>query len=158
VTVALNDAASTRFLPFMFPAHDAPFLMDDTSMDSMPDPKLAETQKVLQEIRDLPATLLKTAFDLQIPTDRAPPATFWAPYNEDERNIGLRACLMVWTVTYPKLVPREFQLEATIAIVSGRDSLIDVGTGYGKTLCMIIPCLLDPGLQEAITMFEYLRK
>jgi hypothetical protein len=104
------------------------------------------------------ADVLKTAFDLQIPTDRAPPATFWAPYNEDERNIGLRACLMVWTVTYPKLVPREFQLEATIAIVSGRDSLIDVGTGYGKTLCMIIPCLLDPGLQEAITMFEYLRK
>ena len=28
--------------------------------------------------------------------------------------------------------------------MSGRDSLIDVGTGYGKTLCMIIPCLLDP--------------
>ena len=28
--------------------------------------------------------------------------------------------------------------------MSGRDSLIDVGTGYGKTLCMITPCLLDP--------------
>ena len=36
---------------------------------SIPSPNLAETQKVLQEIRDLPATLLKLAFDLRIPTD-----------------------------------------------------------------------------------------
>ena len=111
---------------------------------SIPDPNVAKTQKALQEIRDLPAALLKIAFGLLIPNDRAPPASFWAPYNDDERNIGLRACLLVWTVTDTKLVPREFQLEATIAIMSGRDSLIDVGTGYGKTLCMIIPCLLDP--------------
>ena len=46
--------------------------------------------------------------------------------------------------THSKLVPWEFQLEATIAIMSGRDSLIDVGTGYGKTLCVIIFCLLNP--------------
>jgi hypothetical protein len=72
---------------------------------SKPDKNLAKTQKALQEIRDLPATLLKTAFDLLIPTDRAPPATFWAPYNDDEKNIGLRACLLVWTVTDTKLVP-----------------------------------------------------
>ena len=115
--------------------------MDDTSI---PSPNLAETQKTLQEIWDLPAALLKLAFDLLIPTDCALSATFWAPYNDDERNIGLRACLLVWTVTYSKLVPREFQLEATITIMSGRDSFIDVGTGYGKTLCVIIPCLLDP--------------
>ena len=95
-------------------------------------------------VRDLPAAQLKNTFDHLIPTDRALSATFWVPYNDDERNIGLLACLLVWTVTYSKLVPREFQLETTIAIMSGRDSLIDVGTGYGKTLCMIIPCLLDP--------------
>ena len=65
------------------------------------------------------------------------------PYNDDERNTGLRACLLVWTATHSKLVPQEFQLEATIAIMSGRDSLIDVGTGYGKTLCVIIFCLLN---------------
>ena len=30
--------------------------------------------------------------------------------------------------------------------MSRQDALIDIGTGYGKTLCMIIPCLLDaPG-------------
>ena len=51
----------------------------------IPSPNLAETQK---EIRDPPAALLKLAFDLLIPTDRAPSATFWATYNDD---IGLRA-------------------------------------------------------------------
>jgi len=60
--------------------------------------------------------------------------------------IALRACLATWAASEKKIVPREFQLEATIAIMSGKDALIDVGTGYGKTLCMIIPCLLDsPG-------------
>lgn len=37
------------------------FLMDDASI---PDPNLAETQIALQEIRDLPAALLKITFDL----------------------------------------------------------------------------------------------
>ena len=46
--------------------------MDD---GSIPDPNLAKTQKALQEIRDLPAALLKITFDLVIPTDRAPPAS-----------------------------------------------------------------------------------
>ena len=33
-----------------------------------------------------------------------------------------------------------------VSLLSGQDTLVDVGTGYGKTLCMIIPCLLDsPG-------------
>ncbi|KAH9053208.1 hypothetical protein EDB87DRAFT_282071 [Lactarius vividus] len=41
-------------------------------------------------------------------------------------------------------LPREFQLTATIATISGQDSPIDVGTGAGKTLCMILPCLLTP--------------
>lgn len=35
--------------------------------------------------------------------------------------------------------------------MSGQDSLIDVGTGAGKTLCMILPCLaLSPGTMAII--------
>ena len=92
----------------------------------------------------MPVALLQPAFNVLIPADCGPAAAFWVPYNNKERNIRIRACLLVWTVTNFKLVPREFQLEATIAIMTGKDSLVDVGTGYGKTLCMIIPCLLDP--------------
>ena len=29
-----------------------------------------------------------------------------------------------------------------MAIMSGQDSLVDVGTGASKTMCMILPCLL----------------
>ncbi|KIK01227.1 hypothetical protein K443DRAFT_132396 [Laccaria amethystina LaAM-08-1] len=111
--------------------------MDDMSVSS-------NTNKALQEFRDLPVALLKPAFDVLIPADCAPTAAFWAPYNDEERNIGMQACLLIWAVTDFKLVPWEFQLEATIVIMTGKDSLVDVGTGYGKTLCLIMPCLLDP--------------
>ncbi|KIK01318.1 hypothetical protein K443DRAFT_57785, partial [Laccaria amethystina LaAM-08-1] len=111
--------------------------MDNMSVSS-------NTNKALQEIRDLPVPLLKSAFEILIPADRAPTTAFWAPYNDKERSIGMRACLLLWTSTNFQLVPQEFQLEATVAIMTGKDSLVDVGTGYGKTLCMIIHCLLDP--------------
>jgi superfamily II DNA helicase RecQ len=29
-------------------------------------------------------------------------------------------------------------------MMSGLDSLIDVGTGAGKTLCMVLPCMISP--------------
>jgi superfamily II DNA helicase RecQ len=49
-------------------------------------------------------------------------------------------CALLRAASGEKLVPTEFQVRATIAVVSGQDALIDVGTGYGKT------CLLDaPG-------------
>ncbi|KAF9218744.1 hypothetical protein BS17DRAFT_668501, partial [Gyrodon lividus] len=40
--------------------------------------------------------------------------------------------------------PRAFQVEASLAILSGRDTLITAGTGSGKTLCLLIPMLLRP--------------
>ena len=81
----------------------------------IPDPNLAKNQKALQEIWDLLVAVAvavshysRSFFDLVIPpTDRVPPATFWVPCNDDERNIGLRACLLVWTATYSELVLRE---------------------------------------------------
>ena len=61
--------------------------MDDVSTSN---PDHAKTQVALQEIRDLPVALLKSAYDALIPADRAPSAAFWAPYNDEERNIGLQ--------------------------------------------------------------------
>ncbi|KAG2737040.1 P-loop containing nucleoside triphosphate hydrolase protein, partial [Suillus brevipes Sb2] len=40
--------------------------------------------------------------------------------------------------------PREFQLEAVLATLNGRDSIITAGTGCGKTLCLILPIILRP--------------
>ncbi|KAG6848143.1 hypothetical protein H0H93_002999 [Arthromyces matolae] len=42
------------------------------------------------------------------------------------------------------LTPRRFQIQAAIAIQKGRDILVRAGTGYGKTLAMILPALLNP--------------
>jgi ATP-dependent helicase YprA (DUF1998 family) len=102
----------------------------------------------LPTTRDLSLDALKNLYQASIPAQLALPAAFWELYRDSKVKLatGLCACLATWAASGEKLVPTEFQVRATIAVVSGQDALIDVGTGYGKTLCMIIPCLLDaPG-------------
>ncbi|KAF8256917.1 P-loop containing nucleoside triphosphate hydrolase protein [Lactarius quietus] len=78
-----------------------------------------------------------------VPMERRLPEDFWLPYTEEQQAIGLRASLLLWFHSGFRDLPREFQLTATIAIMSGQDSLIDVGTGAGKTLCMVLPCMIS---------------
>ena len=101
----------------------------------------------LEETRSFSLEMLKLTYRESIPSELALPTLFWNSYSDEKLAIGLRACLAIWTASGKKIVPNEFQLTATISLMSGQDTLVDVGTGYGKTLCMIIPCLLDsPGL------------
>jgi superfamily II DNA helicase RecQ len=65
-------------------------------------------------------------------------------YDEKKQMIGLRASLLLWSHSEYQYLPRKFQLIATMAVMTGQDSLIDVGTGAGKTLCMVLPCMLAP--------------
>ena len=39
--------------------------------------------------------------------------------------------------------PFKWQLEADQAILCGRDVVLDIGTGSGKTLCFTLPLLLN---------------
>ncbi|KAF8432233.1 P-loop containing nucleoside triphosphate hydrolase protein, partial [Boletus edulis BED1] len=57
---------------------------------------------------------------------------------------ALRMCLIVFFVTRFAIVPRAFQLQASLATLKGLDSIITAGTGTGKTLCLFIPILLRP--------------
>ncbi|KAF8803590.1 hypothetical protein BYT27DRAFT_7109423 [Phlegmacium glaucopus] len=115
-------------------------------------------RSMMQEIRDLSPHLLKAAVTTFIPDGLMVPGAFWAGLTESQVAIGYRACLLLWVVSDRRLVPRQFQLEATIAIMEGRDSVIDVGTGSGKTICSILPCLLDPkGLSIVITPLKCLQ-
>ncbi|KAI0069309.1 hypothetical protein BV25DRAFT_1778862, partial [Artomyces pyxidatus] len=56
----------------------------------------------------------------------------------------LRACLLLFTVTNGAKVPQQMQLESLIPVASRRDSIINAGTGSGKTICMVLAILLDP--------------
>ena len=104
----------------------------------------SELASTLDSVRKMSLDMLKIAYQISIPAQLAVPVSFWEPYADDKLAIGLRACLLIWAASGKTIVPNEFQLKATIATISGQDSLIDVGTGYGKTLCMITPCLLNP--------------
>ena len=106
----------------------------------------SELSSELEKTRSLSLEMLKLAYQESITSELALSTSFWKPYSDEKLAIGLRACLAIWAASGKKIVPNEFQLTATISLMSGQDTLVDVGTGYGKTLCMIIPCLLDsPG-------------
>ena len=106
----------------------------------------SELNDTLTNIRNSSLDTLKLLYDVSIPSELALPTSFWKSYTDEKLAIGLRACLAMWEVSGNKMVPNEFQLTAMIALMSGQDCLVDVGTGYGKTFCMILPSLLDsPG-------------
>ncbi|KAJ6468883.1 P-loop containing nucleoside triphosphate hydrolase protein [Mycena sanguinolenta] len=72
------------------------------------------------------------------------PHAYIRTLNDQHKSTALKACLLVFISSKRRIVPRRFQLEATLALEDGRDVLIDSGTGSGKTLCQIIPNLLHP--------------
>ncbi len=80
---------------------------------------LFEHTEELKRLRELSAEQVQAEFDANIPQDLAPAPTFWASYNAAETTIGLRACLILWAATSGRLVPREFQLQATISLMFG---------------------------------------
>ncbi|KAJ7838656.1 hypothetical protein B0H14DRAFT_2588487 [Mycena olivaceomarginata] len=97
---------------------------------------LANThQRTLPELRFL-------AYDL-LPSDTLPHA-YLDSLNDLHATIALKACLLVYFSSQRRVVPRQFRLEASIALSDGRDVVVDSGTGSGKTLCQIIPNLLYP--------------
>ncbi|KAF9542091.1 hypothetical protein CPC08DRAFT_717012 [Agrocybe pediades] len=81
---------------------------------------------------------------LAIERTRLPPMELFWSQNDTQKGICLRACLIIYTVTRGRVVPRQFQLEASLETYQGRDSIIIAGTGHGKTLCIVIPLLLNP--------------
>lgn len=97
-----------------------------------------------QNIRTLPRHLLFWLYNKVVPLERRLPDEFWMQYDEKKQMIGLRASLLLWSHSEYQYLPRKFQLIATMAVMTGQDSLIDVGTGAGKTLCMVLPCMLAP--------------
>jgi len=72
------------------------------------------------------------------------PVEYLETLSHQDKVNALQACLIVYQLTSHTIVPRVFQLRASIAMLSGNDTVITAGTGCGKTLCQLIPLLLRP--------------
>ncbi|KAK6996228.1 hypothetical protein R3P38DRAFT_2565911 [Favolaschia claudopus] len=87
--------------------------------------------------------IIRYAAMLIVPS-KFPSRSFLLSFSQTECAIMLRACLVIYSLTRGAMVPREGQLEASMAAITGRDSMVIARTGYGKTLCIAIPLLLQP--------------
>jgi ATP-dependent helicase YprA (DUF1998 family) len=106
-----------------------------------PDTPLLATE--LENIQNLTGDLLFSRFQ-EICSSKRPGPEFLRKLDTSECNTVYKCCLLLSMVTNGEKIPWEFQLKAVLMLLAGNDCLIDAGTGSGKTLCMILPALLDP--------------
>ncbi|KAJ7697338.1 hypothetical protein B0H17DRAFT_1197391 [Mycena rosella] len=104
---------------------------------------------LLSVIRLLDTADLRAVALWVLPPRLMPSTAFLSALPDPDYTTALRACLLVYTVTRRKVVPRDLQLEAGIATGNGRHGLVIAPTGWGKTMCIAIPILLCP---EKITI------
>jgi ATP-dependent helicase YprA (DUF1998 family) len=123
----------------------APELASDHSLDPSLQTCLTDLLEAeITAIRALPVDKLPDYTRNVIPNDRMPSPAFMESLSPSETTDTLLACLLVWTLSGGTEVPREFQITASLAAISGKDSVVKAGTGSGKTLAMVIPMLLRP--------------
>jgi hypothetical protein len=80
------------------------------------------------------------------------PTTYLEKLSKEDRITASRACLLAWAVTGGIQIPRELQLRACLETYHGRDSLINAGTGSGKTLPIVLNLLLDDPRENGISL------
>jgi hypothetical protein len=97
----------------------------------------------LKIIRNLSGNDLLARYQELLPS-QLPDHDFFISLTAWKTEMVYKCCLLLYTTTVGKKLPCKFQLEATLALLSGRDCLINAGTGSGKTLCMVLPALLNP--------------
>jgi hypothetical protein len=99
-------------------------------------------------IRTLPLERLESLFQTAIPPSSRPSNTFFCELSTTHRTIAYRMCLLTWAASehmQTQICPREWQIRAATASLESRSSIVNVGTGQGKTLCGILAQFLDPG-------------
>ena len=79
-------------------------LLDSANMDS-------ELSSMLNTILNFSVDMLKLNYEMSIPSELAPPTSFWKSYTNEKLAIRLRACLALWAASQKKIVPKEFHIE-----------------------------------------------
>ncbi|KAJ7704873.1 hypothetical protein B0H17DRAFT_1175425 [Mycena rosella] len=98
----------------------------------------------LDFIRQLSLVQQQEFASLNIPATLPLATAYIELLDDDYKTIAIRASILVYIASNKKIVPRQYQLEASNAMAHGLDSTVDSGTGSGKTLCQIILNLLFP--------------
>jgi ATP-dependent helicase YprA (DUF1998 family) len=80
------------------------------------------------------------------------PLQYLAGLANEDRITAARASLLAWAVTRGTQVPRELQLRACLATYHGQDSLLNAGTGSGKTLPIALNLLLDDPSKNGLSL------
>jgi hypothetical protein len=86
----------------------------------------------LDQLRLFPGSEIQELLANAIDSEQLPVQYLGGLYGDD-RITASRACLLAYAVTSGTQIPRELQLRACLAKYHGHDSLIDAGTGSGKT-------------------------
>ncbi|KAI0315752.1 P-loop containing nucleoside triphosphate hydrolase protein [Amylostereum chailletii] len=102
-------------------------------------------QSRLQQAYNLPDSQIEHSAEGLLSTQLDPLREFLASLPPWDSVGALRACILLFIVTDGEMDPRQMQLEAVIPLAAGHNSLVDVGTGSRKTLCMVLAVLLDLG-------------
>jgi hypothetical protein len=106
---------------------------------------LEEVSDAFEPLFNLPLPALELILkDLRVPSHLLLPNDFLESLNPTQRAEAIRICIICWKVSKEMVFPRQYQIAVTLATLDGQDSLVDVGTGYGKTLCMILPLFIHP--------------
>jgi ATP-dependent helicase YprA (DUF1998 family) len=107
------------------------------------------TAQLVEAVRSAPLETLTDIVCTTIKPEHHPPAEFLRRISKSQRLDVLRGCILVHTLSHGTKVPREFQLEAILGPLDGRDTVVSSATGSGKTMIMILLLLLRP-MEHAI--------
>lgn len=90
---------------------------------------------------------------------QALPADIVSSWTTKQKKYVMEAFYRLDYLTLGQKAPRLFQIQAMLAVLGGRDLIVRAGTGYGKTLCMVLPLLVtDTKLAVTITPLKLLQK
>ena len=80
----------------------------------------------------------------RLDSDILPSDAFLDSLSSERASTAKRACFITFALAR-NIILKEWQLEGTLDILAGHDTILNASTGSGKTMLIILPMLLRPG-------------
>lgn len=118
--------------------------MSNTQMNSSQVQQWPGRAEYCEMVRSLDDSNVESHVRNRIFHDKLPPFSFFDSLPADHQADAYRAIAMVSHLSYHAIIPKTTQIEAALACVYGCDCVVIAGTGFGKTLIVIMMLLLRP--------------